>query len=333
MKNLFEFAGHELSQDAFLRYIIENFDDEAISPVARKLLERLCYLEKSEEIKPNGVWSKAQWNKIDIAFEITTTKRIIDIFVEDKTFSCEHDQLERYKQKVISANWQGKDNTYYVFYKSSKTKDWEKEKCKECDWDVLDIDEIAGLFSEFTTSKNLIVSMHAQYVQKLKDAYANVDIPETNNGKVDYVRWQSFFEALIAEYKNDGYDEKLVMWTGFAGRYPYTYLCFRARNKSFLNNDYNVPYLEVRSRDCTNGNFRALILTYGMEESVFHERFPKLYDAIKDNNIFKTKYIRKDFPKTIGQYKTQKDSILSKNEFVQTLKNLVDTYLELMKNW
>lgn len=48
MKNLFEFATKELSQDAFLRWLIENYNDPNVGKCSKELLNKFFELAELE---------------------------------------------------------------------------------------------------------------------------------------------------------------------------------------------------------------------------------------------------------------------------------------------
>ena len=49
MKNLFDFATRELSQDAFLRWLLENYNDHELKDAAGDLLQELCGINVKEQ--------------------------------------------------------------------------------------------------------------------------------------------------------------------------------------------------------------------------------------------------------------------------------------------
>ena len=64
MKNIFDYANKELSQDAFLRWLFESYSDNDLHPVVGALLRNFCNLEDDEQINKIETWS--QWVKIDL---------------------------------------------------------------------------------------------------------------------------------------------------------------------------------------------------------------------------------------------------------------------------
>ena len=70
MKNLFDYATKELSQDAFLRWLFENYDCEnkKVRNVCEKLFNAFTNNELNfSKIDKNSLRTVAQWNKIDIS--------------------------------------------------------------------------------------------------------------------------------------------------------------------------------------------------------------------------------------------------------------------------
>ena len=110
MKNIFEFATRELSQDAFLRWLLENYDDPELQDATGNLLKEFCEID-IQDIK--DVNTTAQWCNIDISVWITLKDGSkTALFIEDKTYSEEHNQLDNYDNHI---NWC--ENEYARIYK------------------------------------------------------------------------------------------------------------------------------------------------------------------------------------------------------------------------
>lgn len=115
--NLFEYAKSELSQDAFLSWLISwsHNDLATIDPylnkVAQSFVRELIGEKPNDEI--NSVLVKTQWKKIDVSANVNDEYFIV---IEDKKGTKEHsDQLLRYAQ---IANTHHKDlKIKLVYYK------------------------------------------------------------------------------------------------------------------------------------------------------------------------------------------------------------------------
>jgi len=107
LKNLFEYATKELSQDAFLCWLFANFDCEQEEVkdfscyVLSWLISDKLSLENIRQIK--NVKILKQYKKIDILVECTFLDTPYIIVIEDKTCSTAHNrQLDRYRETVNS---------------------------------------------------------------------------------------------------------------------------------------------------------------------------------------------------------------------------------------
>ena len=114
-RNLFTYATKELSQDAFLLWLFNNYDDEEVVPAVYALLREFCGLEKDEKIL--SLETKAQWNKIDVSVWFETNKgKKYALFIEDKVDSGEHNQLEEYNKHTLTSKEEGHEVSR-IYYK------------------------------------------------------------------------------------------------------------------------------------------------------------------------------------------------------------------------
>ena len=332
MKNLFDYATKELSQDAFLRWVFENYQDEELSKVAGKLLTLFCEMSSDEAI--TDLHTTAQWNKIDISVWITTTKRKIALFIEDKTFSNEHNQLSIYNKHIdCITEYQ---SIYKVFYKSARIEQWEYQRINEVNstspifWRTFDIKDIVNQLEEFASSSNIILSQYIEYVNKIYSALGNISKPEKNDTQIDYIKWRSYFEYLIDNELRNEFENDVEFYTLSANQYPYVCLGIKMRR-------YNkqVPYLEIRSRDCIDNKFSVKFLCYGMSEAdIAQQSF--LIDRIRRDSSFVCKNLKyrkrgkEIFPKQIGYSNL---ITVTNEEFAELIKKYTKEYIGLMKEW
>ena len=99
--NLFSYATSELSQDAFICWLLsfllkDSRVEPALKACAGALVGEFIPQLKGEEIYADSI--KRQFKSIDILLTINGKYKVI---IEDKTFSSEHDsQLKRYKDHI-----------------------------------------------------------------------------------------------------------------------------------------------------------------------------------------------------------------------------------------
>ena len=345
MENLFDYADKELAQDAFLRWLFSNWQEEDFAPLVKALLKEFCGLSEDENIKDIQSW--AQWQYIDLTFYIYTDKTEYALFIEDKAFTSEHNQLKTYDTKI--ANIEGK-KTCKIFYKTSKVKDVERKRVEKrvnadgetenTNWRVYDIFSIAKLLMPYKDNKNLIIKQYIEYICKLMNAAQSSDKPTDNSGNLDYIKWESYFRKVgTGVLKKYGYIEDNI---GKSGHYPYVSIVFQRRE--------NEPYLEIRSRDCVSKKYRnktvlnpfvARILFYGADNvegvkiSDIIAIQNKMIEKIKTEGMpFDLTNARKSgsgFSKQIGKYRAEK--IDTDEKFIAELEKCAILYNELMKVW
>lgn len=260
MKNLFEYATKELSQDAFLRWFIENDHNGT----GRELLGALANVDPN---KINNIRTWAQSEHIDICVDFNVDSEPHILIIEDKVNTGEHsNQLERYMKSVQKWNNANDDyknrKSHFIFYKTRILRDNEKEyiesrkiEGKPYKWIVFDLLKINSFFENYLESDNLIIKQYAEYVHSLAEDSTNTAIPTEHR----ILAWKSFFERVVKpRFENTNLD----VYVGETF-YGYSYLNFRPKNceKS------KTPYLEIRSRDCLKNHMVGRILLYDVDIS------------------------------------------------------------------
>lgn len=130
-RNLFSFATSELSQDAFICWLLSWADpthatsEPALNQTGILLLNRLLDLcGVSKPAKYERVEVKKQFQHIDVLVVINDRLAII---IEDKTFTKHHSgQLKRYLDEVTAKF--GKDNVAAIYFKTGDQSSYEDVK-------------------------------------------------------------------------------------------------------------------------------------------------------------------------------------------------------------
>lgn len=340
MKNLFDFATRELSQDAFLRWMFENYDEPELMDAAGNLLKEFCGIGADEIEK---LATTAQWCNIDISVWITLKNgKKAALFIEDKTCSEEHYQLGRYDAHIRLCENEY-DRIYKIFYKTDVVGKEERERIAKTEdenkWRIYSIKEILPLFEKYTAAGNLILRQYAEHVVGVYRATENTAMPDKNNTGIDYLKWISFFEKAVVPRLSEDQGQCEYKVTK-AGQYPYVYI-------SIWKSGYNkvVPTLELRSRDClpvidncSKRYFNVRFLCYGIPpEDVVQQQ--TLIEKIESSGHFETKGMvrhrngkERYYPKQIG-YLPKTTTVENEEEFFQKLKEYIGYYLELMQDW
>ncbi len=328
MKNIFDFATKELTQDAFLIWLFENYTDPTLEKLSLGLINEFCALKQGEIIE--NLKTKAQDHKIDIYVSISTNKREIALFIEDKTFSNEHNQLSTYNNYIDKLD---KDKEIFkIYYKTNIIDDNEKTKIDSANsytnikWKIYDINKIIPIFEKYISTNNVIVTQYIDYIKRINDALKNKNLPTEQNSHFDLLKWKAFFIHIKKNLSNKNYYRcEIDTW-----RNKYVYIRF------FDKHQDNIPHLEIRSRDCLNNQFQARILCHGVSYDDYHKNETTLFD-IKNRSEFSTTKLRKNkngkptLPKLVGI--TEKIQISNEKNFTSKLEEYLKIYSNIMKNW
>lgn len=191
--NLFNYATSELSQDAFISWLIQWADEEfkttdsLLNNLAVKFVKKLLGKDDSYEIKK--VVSGMQKNNIDVWAEVNDNYFIV---IEDKKGSSEHsDQLRRYAESAKKSS--PEMEIILVYFKMEEQGDYtsiEKEG-----------------FSHFTRS---------MMIEILKDYIEKTESIKLNNIIIDYYNYLVKLDTKINSYNDLPLDEwHWHSWTGF----------------------------------------------------------------------------------------------------------------------
>lgn len=249
MRNIFEFAKKELSQDAMLSFIFANYNckNESIKNTCKILFDAFTN-STLDFSKITDLEVVNQWNKIDISvwFKIDNEEHLI--VIEDKVGSLEHNQLKYYNDEIDNHNsyWKKRKNNpnniryvtncqniFKVFYKTNIIDYDEEKRVKGQGWKVFNIFDIYKLFEDITPTSDLL----GFYLEHVKYIYLSAK-REFPLDEWNLISWHSFFNdyALI-----DNISQKKIVDT-FQKRFYYIKLFVKGNEKS-------LPCFEIRSRD------------------------------------------------------------------------------------
>ncbi len=121
--NIFNYATSELSQDAFLAWLIEwsdpkyKIENEKLHSLGKAFLESLIAIEErklSDDYK--GLKIRRQYHKIDVFVTFESDGEKIALIIEDKVGSSNHsNQLDRYLKKIKSKDY---DKVIPIYFKT-----------------------------------------------------------------------------------------------------------------------------------------------------------------------------------------------------------------------
>ena len=320
MKNLFDFATKELSQDAFLRWTFENWSDPTLSVVGKQLIVEMVNLYDGNHVDQsqiNSVKTYGQVQKIDIVVDFKINQDDCILIIEDKTTSSEHsNQLIAYKEHVEKWNKDFENKThksrksFYIFYKTHKIDEDERKRIIDAGWKEFPFKKINEFWSQFKNHQNFLIGQYAEHVTKSWQNSENKALPCNDN--ID--EWIGYFGNTLKQkiiYPCD-------IWVN-STYFGYAYFCLRPKGRE---ND-PIPYLEIRSRDCLNKSLIGRILLYGVKIS------DEQKETYKQRIREKCKYF--ECENNAQQISSTKKKIKwsSKDDFVHFVNKLIKEYLSI----
>ena len=214
MRNLFDYATKELSQDAFLRWFIDCWNEEklGIGQVSRKFIESLTEIEES----PSSVKTEAQWENTDIVADIVYSGKTVRLCIEDKVASSTHDagttqtnQLVEYGRRLEF--WRNERpnerDVRKIYYKTGVFEGNERNIAENADWKIWDILRIADFFVPFLgTSKSQILDDYIRHVQSGKKEQTEISgkcVRDWNSTEV-WTAYQKELKPFWADFARKG---------------------------------------------------------------------------------------------------------------------------------
>ena len=192
--NLFDFATKELSQDAFLLWLVSNADkhyqeDESLHKVAQRFVRALIGPYKKEIVSIKI--EKKQWKHIDLAFSVNND---VFVIIEDKAGACLHgNQLERYQ--IDAAERAARENRILkcVYFNSKNPVANDVSDVERSKYDRLFRKDFLKILDGYTGSNAILVD-YREWLHRIEnetEAYRILPITEWT-----YLAWQGFYEWL-----------------------------------------------------------------------------------------------------------------------------------------
>ena len=180
--NIFDYATSELSQDAFLCWLIAcaDCDDAALKNLGLSFIRFLYDPNNTDkhEIKVQGLvktkdpekpYPRQQYGKIDVYFQATVNDKIISFVIEDKTDTAMHgDQLKRYAAFVAEDEIE-EDDVRLIYFKSGYIYPDEKAAANKEDFVVINLENFIKFLANHENIDNDIFKSYFTYVQKISE--------------------------------------------------------------------------------------------------------------------------------------------------------------------
>ena len=237
MKNLFDYATKELSQDAFLRWLFENHncENEKVKQVCEKLLGKFTGIKDFDIQKVSQLQTKAQLYKIDILVDFKYEDKVFCIAIEDKVFSEEHTgQLARYEQSIniYSDELKRIHKCSEVFIKKIyyKTAKLSPTESKRVGWDIFDITNIYDIFNGIEKTGSEVLDYYIEHIKSLNKLFVDYKDVPINEWCKNFLIFTNYSDENIKKYCDSFYINHYRSRV-YQGKYAETFI-----QKSLPNN-------------------------------------------------------------------------------------------------
>lgn len=286
--NIFEYATSELSQDAFLCWLLAWADHEHASKdkhlhdagtgFVHSVMKKFG-IPTHEDIEIKGIWR--QWSSIDVLAEISQGGKQYVLIIEDKTETSMHgNQLQRYKsaaeKEYPSTEW----TVLPLYLKTGVIS--RGQEAEEADYKVYSGKELLAVLDG--KANQIDNDVFKDFYKFLKDKVGRFDSFQTK--KVDewvkeYDAWQGFFSALKEAMKS--HDEE-VGWQYDANASGGELIAHWGWDWDDVryNGKYNV-YLQIIKKAADDRFFLAFKVTDVPEEERYDVRWD-LCQRVRDGS-------------------------------------------------
>lgn len=281
--NLFEFATSELSQDAFICWVVNWINgpkENKLYQMAEDFLTGLLGCTNDELL--DGVEVLKQYNRIDVLVIVKRSKKAI--IIEDKTFTGEHDdQIERYKEQIKFLTKEGKvdaTDIKTVYFKTGFLYDNDRIVAQKTDYTV-DREKLLDVLNKYK-GLNDIVDSYIEYLEWLNDWYKENGAITAENVSNHYIAQYNLMNSIFSNI-----DKTNPIYNGTnQGGTPWTeYTIYRgAVGELFwrIDSDNKGPYISLRFYNKHNKKNK--------EEHNIHvkkyEKYREIVEEILDANKF-----------------------------------------------
>ena len=183
MKNIFNYATKELSQDAFISWALDNYDDEETPGLKEAAYAFLWFLIGGEKGIPFEGITRARVERqeanIDVIFKFWIGEEEHWLAIEDKTYSSEHNQLGYYNAYLMRFP---NVHLYRRYYKTSPMKEDELNTIEKSGWKNIDFEEICDFWNRYKESEIFLLKQYCEHLEQIQEYYRQKLLPNLEKG-------------------------------------------------------------------------------------------------------------------------------------------------------
>ena len=210
--NIFDYATSELSQDAFLCWLIAcaDCDDAALKNLGLSFIRFLYDPNNTDkhEIKVQGLvktkeqddpYPWQQYGKTDVYFQATVNDKKVSFVIEDKTDTAMHDdQLKRYATFVEGDEIE-EDEVRLIYFKSGYVYPDEKADANKEGFVVINLEDCIKFLANHENIDNDVFKSYLAHVKKIKKDREEI-LKEANDFCGDSDSYSRIFGHLYAQH-------------------------------------------------------------------------------------------------------------------------------------
>ncbi|GAB2785191.1 hypothetical protein HNQ93_002547 [Hymenobacter luteus] len=277
--NIFQYATKELSQDAFIAWLLDwanpgnLIHDKDLHHCALDFVQMLLGTEgKQQQLIIQSVAVELQWKKIDVTAEIVTTEGRYLLVIEDKIHSAEHsEQLTNY-QKIAADRCQTTGcELRCVYLKTGNESSNTLKNVRAKGFRIVSRKQIIGMLSEHTNVQNHILQDYKSRLELIEKTFREFEDKQIGIQHWHPSDWVGLFtmldenEAIIRWHyvanPAGGFQNALLNWHGWRGVCVYAQLeeeklCYKI---SFNPEDAEVD-LEALDLDKIQDTWQSVLL-------------------------------------------------------------------------
>jgi hypothetical protein len=195
--NLFNLATSELSQDAFLTWLLQWASPQCeafnrmLHRCAIEFVKKLVELQQEPPFEIKKIEAGRQWNNIDIWAEINDDLLLI---VEDKTFTGQHSgQLARYRQQALDWCQTNNRKLASVYLKTGSESASSLNKVREEGFAVFGRKELLGILEDANVDNDIFLDFRDKlaFLESEEEQFRSKFI-----GQWTGAEWRGFYRDL-----------------------------------------------------------------------------------------------------------------------------------------
>lgn len=335
--NMFKYATKELSQDAFICWLVNyiNTDEEEYKVVAKEFIkliaDKIGNVKFMQYVKDNNykVEIKHQYKNIDVLLKINN----FYIIIEDKIKTVEHDdQINKYTYSLLQERYL--ENRDYEFIKNGGIEELGEFNIFTCYYKIYDEYKSKDKFVnalitrkdminllENVQNKNLYMEDYYKYLKEIEEYSKKRDITtnkisELKSDIVDNLS-DSIYTSFYSELEEKEGSNDIIGWGYADNRAGGTWWYASKKFKNVESEEFDKVYAELNLKD----NRNEIVIKLAKKTYVVELREDeKIEDVLKDEEYYengKIKYFDRSY-----YYKSNEKRKLEKMTTYICYKNL-----------